>query len=150
MKLKVEYNISPYCIPGLNPMNRGMTFEIIEGIVLDHHNSNDEPTRDILRSRTHKRKYADLRHIIFYFSYMYLKHMSIDDIGEKYGRDHASVIHGKNKIENLSDSDPHMKDLIKYIGSDLEVYLSPIVKKNYNHVEKIEKLSRHKTVKKDN
>mgnify|MGYP003672506541 FL=1 len=76
--------------------------------------------------------------------------MSVDDIGEKYGRDHASVIHGKNKIENLSESDPHMKDLIKYIGSDLEVYLSPIVKKSYNHVEKIENLSRHKTVKKDN
>ena len=148
MKLKVE--VSPYCIPGLSPMNRGMTFEIIQGIVLDHHNSNDEQTRDALRSRTHKRKYADLRHIIFYFSYMYLKHMSVDDIGEKYGRDHASVIHGKNKIENLSESDPHMKSLIKYIGSDLESYLSPIVKKNYNHVEKVENLSRHKTVKKDN
>lgn len=68
-----------------------------------------------LISSDRKREICYCRHSLIFFL-VYYTNMSLKTIGEMFGaRDHTTVIHAREKIEDLMDSDPKIFDEIKYI-----------------------------------
>jgi chromosomal replication initiation ATPase DnaA len=66
-----------------------------------------------LKSADRRRIYSDARHIYCYLACMY-SNEGLRVIGEKINRDHASTIHGRNKIAKLiSVNDPITIDINK-------------------------------------
>jgi chromosomal replication initiation ATPase DnaA len=117
-----------YIIPGLQ-FQKGIDIEIIESIVLNHFNSNNDDTKEKLRSPSRKREYVEMRMIIFYFSYLYLKRYSLGSIGLKYNRDHATIIHALKTIKNLCETSKNFKREIFSINAEIKLHIRPMPKK---------------------
>lgn len=63
----------------------------------------------ILKSKTREREIADKRHVAFYILNVYCG-VGLERLGKYFDRTHASVIHGRNKVEYL--------DLLKHFKID--------------------------------
>lgn len=58
---------------------------------------------ELIKSRSRSRMLVTARHIYFYFARNYLN-MTLKEIGQELGiRDHATVIHGLNKVNDMID-----------------------------------------------
>lgn len=99
------------CLPGLRqkpklPIKTVEMPTLIEGIVCSFYGV---PIERVLM-RTRKGKTSLCRHMIMF---MMRKHtrLTLTEIGERYGRrDHTTVIHAVNHIQNMLDTD----ELIRY------------------------------------
>ncbi len=78
---------------------------------------------DLVRARTRKREVVQARQVAMYFSKQLTKH-SLKTIGLKFGgRDHSTVIHGVQSVENQIETDPRFHDIIQEIRHKLELHV---------------------------
>lgn len=76
---------------------------------------------DLVRARTRKREVVQARQVAMYFSKQLTKH-SLKAIGLKFGgRDHSTVIHGVQSVENQMETDTKFRDIVDEIGHKLDL-----------------------------
>ena len=99
--------ISVYAIPGIVTNKEHTVDSIIDG-VCDYFGI----TRQEMFLPTRKREVIYKRQVAIYFCFLLLKKPYISSsinsstyIGKKFGKDHATVLHAKKTIKNLSDTD---------------------------------------------
>jgi len=127
-KIKEEVKISPYVLPGLLIPGRGITFNLIEHVVLNSFHSNNEETIRAIKSTSRKREYAEVRQVIFYFAYIYLKFYPLSQIGKKYKRNHATVLHSVKVVKSLCETNKSFNNKIQGINTLLKNHLKHVVK----------------------
>ncbi len=97
-----------------------VTVETITKIVCAYLNVAENKIRD----KTRKKEIVLARQLAMYFSKELTK-SSLKSIGLQFGgRDHSTVIHACNSIEESIFSDPSMKDLVKAIKTQIELVSS--------------------------
>jgi chromosomal replication initiator protein len=97
-----------------------VTVENITKIVCSYMNIAENKIRD----KTRKKEIVLARQLAMYFSKELTK-SSLKSIGLQFGgRDHSTVIHACNSIEDSLFSDPSMKDLVKAIRTQIELVSS--------------------------
>jgi len=95
-----------------------LTIEDIQRIVCEHL---DVPENEV-RGKTRKRKIVRARQIAMYFSKKHTQH-SLKTIGLHFGgRDHSTVIHANNRVEEQMDTDDQVRETVKEIGQKIERY----------------------------
>lgn len=62
-------------------------------------------TRKMLRSTTRKRPIPMARFLCFKFAKIHNLYGSLQKLADRYGKDHASVLHGFREINNRVDTD---------------------------------------------
>lgn len=78
---------------------------------------------DLVRARTRKREVVQARQVAMYFSKQLTKH-SLKTIGLKFGgRDHSTVIHGVQSVENQMETDPRFSEVIDELRQKLELQM---------------------------
>ena len=76
---------------------------------------------DLVRAKTRKREVVQARQVAMYFSKQLTQH-SLKTIGLHFGgRDHSTVIHANQSVENQIDTDPKFKGMIDEIGHRLQL-----------------------------
>ncbi|MBO6574549.1 MAG: chromosomal replication initiator protein DnaA [Rhodothermales bacterium] len=76
---------------------------------------------DLVRAKTRKREVVQARQVAMYFSKQLTQH-SLKTIGLHFGgRDHSTVIHANQSVENQIDTDPKFKGMIEEIGNRLKL-----------------------------
>ena len=77
---------------------------------------------DLVRARTRKREVVQARQVAMYFAKQFTKH-SLKTIGLHFGgRDHSTVIHANQSVENQIETDPKFRDVIEEIRHKLELH----------------------------
>lgn len=78
---------------------------------------------DLVRARTRKREVVQARQVAMYFSKQFTKH-SLKTIGLKFGgRDHSTVIHGVQSVENQIETDNRFCEIIDELRHKLELHM---------------------------
>jgi chromosomal replication initiator protein len=78
---------------------------------------------DLVRARTRKREVVQARQVAMYFSKLLTKH-SLKTIGLKFGgRDHSTVIHGVQSVENQMETDPRFREIVEEIRHKLDLHI---------------------------
>jgi len=78
---------------------------------------------DLVRARTRKREAVQARQVAMYFSKQLTKH-SLKTIGLKFGgRDHSTVIHGVQSVENQMETDPRFREIVEEIRHKLDLHV---------------------------
>ena len=92
--------------------------EQIQQIVCDYFSIPE----DLVRARTRKREVVQARQVAMYFSKQFTKH-SLKTIGLHFGgRDHSTVIHANQSVENQIDTDVKFREVIEEIRRKLELH----------------------------
>lgn len=77
---------------------------------------------DLVRARTRKREAVQARQVAMYFAKQYTKH-SLKTIGLKFGgRDHSTVIHGIQAVENQIETDAKFRETIAELRHKIELH----------------------------
>src|SRR5690606_21678518 len=86
-----------------------LTVEEIQRVVCDYL----KIPEDLVRARTRKREVVQARQIAMWFSKQLTSH-SLKTIGLHFGgRDHSTVIHGIQSVEDQMDTDPSFREIIE-------------------------------------
>jgi len=94
-----------------------LTIEEIQRIVCDYL---DIP-EDLVRAKTRKREVVRARQIAMYFSKKLTQH-SLKTIGLHFGgRDHSTVIHANNTVEDQMQTDEQFNSMVEEIGRKVEL-----------------------------
>lgn len=96
---------------------RQITFEMITEVVANHYNIESE----ILFGKTRKREIADARQLVMYLSKNKTQ-LSSTNIGVRFARNHATVLHACKQIEQRLSIDPKFKAEIAEIEDVLKKY----------------------------
>ena len=76
---------------------------------------------DLVRAKTRKREVVQARQVAMYFCKSLTQH-SLKTIGLHFGgRDHSTVIHANQSVENQIDTDPKFKDMIAEISNKIDL-----------------------------
>ena len=76
---------------------------------------------DLIRGKTRKREVVQARQVAMYFSKQLTQH-SLKTIGLHFGgRDHSTVIHANQSVEDHIDTDPKFAEMIEEIRQRLEL-----------------------------
>ena len=95
-----------------------LTIEDIQCIVCEHLDVSEEQ----VRAKTRKREVVRARQIAMYFAKRHTDH-SLKDIGLHFGgRDHSTVIHANNTVQDRMDEDGQFRDTVEAIGRQIERY----------------------------
>ena len=81
-----------------------------------------------VKSPTRKAPVAEARHVFCFLAYHSIAAHTLKEIGQHINRDHASVLHGKNRIQDFLDFEPRVQKIIadlrnklgKFSGDDVE------------------------------
>jgi chromosomal replication initiator protein len=93
-----------------------LTIEEIQRIVCEYLNIPEE----LIRAKTRKQEIVNARQIAMYFC-KELTNSSLKTIGLHFGgRDHSTVIHAYQTVEDLSKTDPKYRNLIQQLRTRLE------------------------------
>ena len=93
-----------------------LTVDDIQRIVCEHLGISQEK----MRGKTRKRDVTRARQIAMYFTKKHTQH-SLKDIGLHFGgRDHSTVIHANNAVEDRMADDESFRDTVDAIGQKLE------------------------------
>lgn len=77
---------------------------------------------DLVRARTRKREVVRARQVAMYFSKQLTNH-SLKTIGLHFGgRDHSTVIHAVQSVEDQCDTDPAYREMVEAISKKLELH----------------------------
>jgi chromosomal replication initiator protein len=76
-------------------------------------------SRDMVFSKTRKREAVTARHLCQYFMRMYTSY-TLKYIGRLFMRDHTSVIHAIEHIEDLTATDPQVRKIVTYMDGFFE------------------------------
>ena len=94
-----------------------MTIDEIQRIACEYFNISE----DLIRGKTRKREVVQARQVAMYFSKQLTQH-SLKTIGLHFGgRDHSTVIHANQSVEDQIDTDPKFKSMMDEIGQRLEL-----------------------------
>jgi chromosomal replication initiator protein len=94
-----------------------LTIEEIQRIVCEYL---DIP-EDLVRDKTRKREVVRARQIAMYFCKKLTQH-SLKTIGLHFGgRDHSTVIHANNTVEDQMETDDQFRSLVETIGRKIEL-----------------------------
>ena len=94
-----------------------MTIEEIQRIACEYFDISE----DLIRGKTRKREVVQARQVAMYFSKQLTQH-SLKTIGLHFGgRDHSTVIHANQSVEDQIDTDPKFSDMIEEIRQRLEL-----------------------------
>lgn len=94
-----------------------LTIEEIQRIVCEYF---DIP-EDLVRARTRKREVVQARQVAMYFSKLLTQH-SLKTIGLHFGgRDHSTVIHANQSVENQIETDGKFSEMINEISHKIEL-----------------------------
>ncbi|MEM9997593.1 MAG: chromosomal replication initiator protein DnaA [Bacteroidota bacterium] len=81
-----------------------------------------EIPEDLVRARTRKREVVQARQVAMYFAKQFTK-QSLKSIGLQFGgRDHSTVIHALNSVENQIETDPRFRETIEELRGKLELH----------------------------
>lgn len=95
-----------------------LTVEEIQRIVCDFL----KIPEDLVRARTRKREVVQARQVAMYFSKQLTNH-SLKTIGLHFGgRDHSTVIHAVQSVEDQCDTDPTYRDMVDAVSKKLELH----------------------------
>jgi chromosomal replication initiator protein len=101
----------------MQDMQVNLTIEEIQRIVCDYL---DIP-EDLVRAKTRKREVVRARQIAMYFSKKLTQH-SLKTIGLHFGgRDHSTVIHANNTVEDQIETDDQFASMVDEIGRKIEL-----------------------------
>jgi chromosomal replication initiator protein len=93
-----------------------LTIEDIQRIVCEHLDISE----DQVRGKTRKREVVRARQIAMYFAKKHTQH-SLKDIGLHFGgRDHSTVIHANNTVDERMDTDDQFQNTVEKIGRKIE------------------------------
>ncbi len=93
-----------------------LTIEDVQRIVCEHL----DIAEDQVRGKTRKREVVRARQIAMYFVKKHTQH-SLKDIGLHFGgRDHSTVIHANNTVEEQMDTDDQFRNTVEKIGRKIE------------------------------
>jgi len=93
-----------------------LTIDDIQRIVCEHLGVSEEQ----MRGQTRKRNIVRARQVAMYFAKKHTQH-SLKDIGLHFGgRDHSTVIHANNTVEDRMESDESFRDTVDAIGQKLD------------------------------
>ena len=118
-------NSSAYAMPGV--VRRPPKPEEIDKVVARHYGLNVED----LSVKTRKREIVEPRQIAMYMNELYTKE-SLKDIGRRYGKDHATVLHASKTVINLKETDRHFSAIVETI---VEKLASAYVLKVFNRAQ---------------
>ena len=94
-----------------------LTIEEIQRITCHYFNISE----DLVRAKTRKREVVQARQVAMYFSKQLTQH-SLKTIGLHFGgRDHSTVIHSCQSVENQMETDPKFKEMLDEIGHKIEL-----------------------------
>ncbi len=92
--------------------------EQIQQIVCDYFSIPE----DLVRARTRKREVVQARQVAMYFAKQFTKH-SLKTIGLHFGgRDHSTVIHAIQSIENQIETEVKFREIVEEIRHKLELH----------------------------
>lgn len=104
-----------YVIPGLKFTHRDRALiantRDVDSIIKAVSERYDIPFKD-LASKTRKREVVYARQVAMTMLHRYSR-ISLKNIGIKFNRDHTTVIHSKNTIQDLIDTDDMVKQDVK-------------------------------------
>jgi chromosomal replication initiator protein len=93
-----------------------LTIEDIQRIVCEHLDVSDEQ----IRGKTRKREVVRARQIAMYFAKQHTEH-SLKDIGLHFGgRDHSTVIHANNTVDDRMDDDEQFRNTVDEISRKID------------------------------
>ena len=76
---------------------------------------------DLVRAKTRKREVVQARQVAMYFCKKLTQH-SLKTIGLHFGgRDHSTVIHANQSVDNQMDTDPKFKEIIEEISNKIDL-----------------------------
>ena len=94
-----------------------LTIEEIQRLVCEYFSIEE----DLVRAKTRKREIVQARQIAMYFCKQFTQH-SLKTIGLHFGgRDHSTVIHANQSVENQIDTEPKFRELIEEIRHKIEL-----------------------------
>jgi chromosomal replication initiator protein len=94
-----------------------LTIEEIQRLVCDYFSIEE----DLVRAKTRKREVVQARQVAMYFSKQLTQH-SLKTIGLHFGgRDHSTVIHANQSVENQIDTEPKLREMIAEIRHKIEL-----------------------------
>ncbi|NNE69721.1 MAG: chromosomal replication initiator protein DnaA [Rhodothermales bacterium] len=94
-----------------------LTIEEIQQLVCDYFSIPE----DLVRAKTRKREVVQARQVAMYFSKQLTQH-SLKTIGLHFGgRDHSTVIHANQSVENQIETDAKFKSMIEEISNRLQL-----------------------------
>ncbi|MEL6769754.1 MAG: chromosomal replication initiator protein DnaA [Bacteroidota bacterium] len=81
-----------------------------------------EIPEDLVRARTRKREVVRARQVAMYFAKQFTE-QSLKSIGLQFGgRDHSTVIHAINSVEDQIETDPRFREMISDLRGKLELH----------------------------
>jgi chromosomal replication initiator protein len=101
-------------------MSRELSIDYIQKAVCDFF---DVPV-DKLKEKTRKRQVVQARQLSMFLSKNFTKH-SLKAIGKHFGgRDHSTVIHSCQAIQNLMDTDTKFKESVDDLQKKIQMSIS--------------------------
>lgn len=95
--------------------DKKITIELIKGVVSDKYSVEIKD----FNSKKRSENIAFPRQVAMYLAGT-MTDLSLTDIGEAFGRDHATVIYAKNKIGQLVQTDPYFNETLNQIISKIK------------------------------
>jgi chromosomal replication initiator protein len=94
-----------------------LTIEEIQRLVCEYFSIEE----DLVRAKTRKREVVQARQVAMFFCKQLTQH-SLKTIGLHFGgRDHSTVIHANQSVENQIDTDPKFREMIEEIRHKIEL-----------------------------
>lgn len=117
-KREIDLNMAREVLRDLIKDTRvNLTIDEIQRIACEYFNIPE----DLVRGKTRKREVVQARQVAMYFSKQLTQH-SLKTIGLHFGgRDHSTVIHANQSVEDQIDTDPKFADIIEEIRQRLEL-----------------------------
>ncbi len=117
-KREIDLNMAKEVLRDLIKDTRiNLTIDEIQRIACEYFNIPE----DLVRGKTRKREVVQARQVAMYFSKQLTQH-SLKTIGLHFGgRDHSTVIHANQSVEDQIDTDPKFSDTIEEIRQRLEL-----------------------------
>lgn len=103
------------CVPGIKEQYRSqcapiVTPEKIIEIVCDYFNL----THEALKGKCRSKELVHARHVIFYFIRRHTS-MTLKSTGQLFNRDHTTVIHGLENLNDIMDTEPVVKSEVEHL-----------------------------------
>ncbi len=117
-KREIDLNMAKEVLRDLIKDTRvNLTIDEIQRIACEYFNIPE----DLVRGKTRKREVVQARQVAMYFSKQLTQH-SLKTIGLHFGgRDHSTVIHANQSVEDQIDTNPKFSDIIEEIRQRLEL-----------------------------
>lgn len=117
-KTEIDLDIAKKIIKNfVKSVSREVSIDFIQKMVCEHFNIQPEK----LKEKTRKRQIVQARQLSMYLAKMYTKN-SLKAIGKHFGgRDHSTVIHSCQAVQNLIDTDPDFSESVKELQKKIQM-----------------------------